>query len=218
MFASAVLPPDCPHYWDIVSAFAGKSECDSVTQLSSFLTPEKAKAFIENLKYLEPETFSSDSDLQRELHAFIGHKKQALGIILLSPNNTCRICKSKLLVKADRSSRVTIYSDTFGTVEGTHYRKVCKNFRSSCPFVQHYGFYSVGGTDIICDEDFQSLPYFLSTRETAFEMAMLKQLDVEILIGQLSYKQRSEIYNVVHGYDKAKKRVGENVGCTQSAR
>ena len=107
---------------------------------------------------------------------------------------------------------------TLGTVEGTNYRKVCKNFRSSCPFVQHYGFYSVGGTDIIYDEDFQSLPYFLSTRETAFEMAMLKQLDVEILIGQLSYKQRSEIYNVVHGYDKAKKRVGENVGCTQSAR
>ena len=215
VFASAVLPPDCPHYWDIVSSFASKSESDSTTQVSS-LTSEKAKAFIENLKYVEPETFNSDSNLQQELHAFIGHKKQPLGIILLSPNNTCRICKSKLLVKADRSSRVTTYSDTFGTIESTHYRKVCKNFRSSCPFVQHYGFYSMGGSDIIYDEDFHTLPYFMSARETAFEMAMLKQLDAEILIGQLSYKQRSEIYNVVHGYDKAKKKVSGDVGHIQT--
>ena len=56
----------------------------------------------------------------------------------------------------------------------------------------------MSGTDITYNEDFQSLPYFLSTRETAFEMAMLKQLDVEILIGPLSYKQRSEIYNMLH--------------------
>ena len=83
VFASAVLPPDCPHYWDIVSSFASRSESDSTTQVSS-LTLEKAKAFIENLKYVEPETFNSDSNLQQELHAFIGHKKQPLGIILLS--------------------------------------------------------------------------------------------------------------------------------------
>lgn len=112
----------------------------------------------------------------------------------------CRICNSKLLVKADRSRRVTIYRDTFGTDESSHYCKVCN---SSCPFVQHYGFYSMGGSEIIYDEDFQTLPYFMSTRETAFEMPILKQLDAEILIGQLSYKQRSEIYNVVHGYNEA---------------
>ena len=215
--ASAVLPPDCPNYWDIIGSFACISDCDSAKQLSS-LTPEKAKTFIENFKYLEPETFNSESDLQQELHAFIGHKKQPLGIILLSPNNTCRICKSKLLVKVDRPSRVTVYSDTFGTVDSTHYRKVCKNFRSSCPFVQHYGFYSTGGTDITYDDDFQSLPYFMSTRETAFEMAMLKQFDAEVLIGQLSYKQKSEIYNVVHGYDKAKKKASGDLESAQKAR
>ena len=167
VFTSSVLPLDCPHYWDIVSSFASKSEVECVT-----LTPAKAKAFVENLKYLEPETFICEYDLEKELHAFIGHKKQPLGIIL-SPNNTCKICKSSLLVKVDRPSRVTVYTDKFGTIESTHYRKVCRRFRSSCPFVQHYGFYSMGGTDITYDEDFQSLPYFLSTRETGFEMAML---------------------------------------------
>ena len=105
VFASAVLPLDCPYYWDIVYSFACTSDCDSAEQLSS-LTPEKAITFIENLKYLEPETFDSESDLKQELHAFIGHKKQPLGIILLSPNNTCRICKSELIVKVDRPSRV----------------------------------------------------------------------------------------------------------------
>lgn len=50
----------------------------------------------------------------------------------------------------------------------------------------------------------------MSTRETAFEMALLHQLDAEVLIGQLSYKQRSEIYNVKHGYDSAKKSTGKH--------
>ena len=31
-------------------------------------------------------------------------------------------------------------------------------------------------------------------------MDMLKRLDAEILIGQLSYKQRADIYNEVHTY------------------
>ena len=56
VFASAVLPPDCPHYWNILTSFTSKSEANSATQVSS-LTSEKAKAFIENLKYVEPEIF-----------------------------------------------------------------------------------------------------------------------------------------------------------------
>ena len=50
----------------------------------------------------------------------------------------------------------------------------------------------------------------MSTRETAVEMSFLRQLDAEILIGQLSYKQRAEIYNYKHGHDKAKKRIRLN--------
>ena len=39
VIASAVLPLDCSHYWDIVSSFASKS---GYTQVSS-LTSQKAK-------------------------------------------------------------------------------------------------------------------------------------------------------------------------------
>ena len=34
---------------------------------------------------------------------------------------------------------------------------------------------------------------------------MLQKFDAELLIGQVSYKQKAEIYNVSHGYDTAKK-------------
>lgn len=47
-----------------------------------------------------------------------------------------------------------------------------------------------------------TLPHFMSTCETAFTMDMLHCLDKEILVGQISYKQRADIYNDVHGYVK----------------
>ena len=50
-----------------------------------------------------------------------------------------------------------------------------------------------------------TLPYFLSSQETGFEMAMLKQFDVELLVGQVSYKQKAYIYNLSKGYDTTQK-------------
>jgi len=199
ILASALLPPETPKLWEIVTSFATRS-----TQTN--LTPDKARVFIENLRYIEPESFSLDRDLIQELHSLVGESNKVLGVILLSPNQICITCGSSLLVKADRPSQVTVYSDSEGTIFGTHYRKFCKRFRSGCKFVQHYGYYSVGESSIHYNEDWEQHKYFLSTRETAFEMALLKQLDIEILIGQLSYKQRSDIYNIKHGYDRPRKK------------
>jgi hypothetical protein len=36
-------------------------------------------------------------------------------------------------------------------------------------------------------------------------MIMLNQYDSQLLIGQISYKQKADIYNIYHGYDAAKK-------------
>ena len=44
------------------------------------------------------------------------------------------------------------------------------------------------------NDDSTELDYFMSTRETAFRRSLLKHLDAEILIDQLSYKQKAEIY------------------------
>lgn len=40
---------------------------------------------------------------------------------------------------------------------------------------------------------------------TAFAMGMLSTLSAEILLGQMSYRQKADIYNYVHGYDAAAK-------------
>ena len=36
-------------------------------------------------------------------------------------------------------------------------------------------------------------------------MKLLRQLDIELLIGQISYKQKADIYNILNGYDTTKK-------------
>ena len=51
------------------------------------------------------------------------------------------------------------------------------------------------------DDDWKSMAYFIATRETGFEMQLLENFDVELLIGQVSYKQRADIYNCCHKYE-----------------
>ena len=51
---------------------------------------------------------------------------------------------------------------------------------------------------MIYDPEWSLLSYIMSSRETAIAMEFLKRLDKEILIGQISYKQRADIYNAVH--------------------
>ena len=41
----------------------------------------------------------------------------------------------------------------------------------------------------------------MSSRETAFDMELLNQFDVNLLIGQISYRKTAEIYNYYHGYE-----------------
>ena len=156
-FAASTLPRETPKLWDIVTSFAARD------QPGYDLTPEKAKTFFENMEYMEPDVLHPDVQLLRELHSFMGPLGVSLGIILISPRQTCKLCGSSLMVKADRPSRVVVYTDTVSTINSTHYRKICKKYRSGCPYVQHYGHHSMGGSSIYFDDDWQSLPYFLST-------------------------------------------------------
>jgi hypothetical protein len=51
---------------------------------------------------------------------------------------------------------------------------------------------------VLYDDDWQDHTYFISTQETGFELSMLKKFDVELLIGQMSYKQKATIYNITN--------------------
>lgn len=204
LFAVEYLPTDCPDYWEAITKFASL-DLDSA---SSKLTAQDVKVFVENLQLLNEKAFATDVSLRRELQDMSHGEAMPLGIVLVSPNQTCQVCGGKLLLRSDRPSRVTIYTESQGTVLGSHYQKFCQNYRKGCNYYQHYGYHSKGTSSTsYYDANWDELQYFVSTSQTAFELKLLKRFDYELLIAEMSYKQKSEIYNCVNGYDMKRKTV-----------
>lgn len=50
------------------------------------------------------------------------------------------------------------------------------------------------------------MQYFVSSSETAFEVKMLVKFDAKLLLGQISYKQKADIYNYSQSYEVEPKR------------
>jgi hypothetical protein len=200
-FAAYSLHRDTPKYWELVTKF-------SFAKCSGCAIPsiDKVKLLVENVKYLDEDAFNTDSDLRRELMKEEGFQGKSLGIVLISANSKCKLCGGDLLVRADRPSFPIIYSDDIGTANGTHFRKYCQNNWKGCSFTQSYGFYTNGNdSEVIYDDNYHQLPYFLSSHMTAFQTKVLSNLTAEMLLGQISYRQRADIYNYIHGYDQTKK-------------
>lgn len=195
--AARFFPRTMPNYWDIVASFS----VDSKEHRNS-MTSEDAHTFMENLEVMDKDAITSDFDLVQEAMSVkrVGADDE-LGVVLISNREKCTTCESRLYVRSDRVSKVTIYDDRLGTLIGTHYTKYCR--KKGCSFQQHYGYSTLGHRDEMkYDSDWSSLPYFMCTCETSISLDMLHRLDKEILIGQISYKQRSDIYNDIHGYMK----------------
>ena len=74
-------------------------------------------------------------------------------------------------------------------------------FRKGCAFRQFYGYSSEGSQSVtFYDLDWETNNYFISSSKTAFKLQMLQKFDAELLLGQVSYSQKSEIYNYSNGY------------------
>lgn len=192
-FASTFFSPHMPNYWQAVADFSVMHKPSR-----NEITPEQAKVLVENLEIMDAEVFSTEHDLVREIVTTpLLNKGIPLGVVLISKKENCDVCGSSLKVRADRPAIVTVYDDRFGTLPATHFTKYCR--KTGCSFQQHYSFSTRGDpSEITYDSTWQSLSYFMSSRETAFNLDMLKRLDTEILIGQISYKQRADIYNSIH--------------------
>ena len=192
-FAASFYPTSLPNYWQTVHKF-----CVADREDRSNLTVQDVQVLVENMAFLDKQAFNSDQLLMSEILQVTRQGSDVpLGIVLISPKETCHQCGSKLYLRSDRPSTVTIYDDQLGTVPGTHYTKYCR--RRNCSVQEHYGYCTHGDCGaMIYDSEWSALPYFLSSRETAISMEMLRRLDKEILIGQISYKQRADIYNSVH--------------------
>jgi hypothetical protein len=50
----------------------------------------------------------------------------------------------------------------------------------------------------------------VSTHKTGFSLPFLQKFDAELLLGQVSYKQKSDIYNYYHKYDKMEKKMSSD--------
>ena len=197
LFATFYLPSDVPHYWNIVATFCNQG--------SSKVSPESAKMLMENIQILNPEAFCTDEALKREIIGMeYGPSKQPLGVPLIPSQTECFSCGGKLLLRGDRPSRLSLYTEALGTVPATHYHKYCHNYRKGCNIVQFYGYHREKDQRL-CYDNWMSLPYFLSSQETGFELEMLRRFDVELLVGQISYQQKADIYNISNGYDTTKK-------------
>ena len=205
-FVASALPKDIPRYWELVTEFGFQSSANTPST-------EDVQVLLENMSYMEKSAFNRDSCLEKELIDHCGFERHPLGIILISSNETCNMCSGKLRVQVDRPSFPTVYSEELGTVSGTLFRKYCSNHALGCSFTQHYGFHMTGGSDIIHDTDSLRLPFFLSSHSTAFQTKMLSSLTAEILLGQISYRQRAEIYNYIHRYESVAKKASK---CTSA--
>ena len=193
-FAAAFLPKDIPKYGEAITSFAltGKEDRNS-------LNPAQAVQIVENLAMVDSAALASDVELTREIVAMKRPESDApIGYPLISNKSKCGKCGSKLYIRESRFSSVTLYHDQLGTLPGTHYTRYCR--RKGCSFQQHYGYYTEGDcSEVMYDSDWSEEQFFMSTRETGFCMDMLRRLDKEILIGQISYKQRADLYNAIHG-------------------
>ena len=194
LIAAVHISDSTPNRWDIISNFAFEHSAQKCST-------RDVKLLLDNVEFLDKKAFATDTALMAGLISLKRSGGEPLGVVLISDNTACKQCDGKLLVRADRPSRVTIYTETMGTVPGTHFHKYCQNSRKGCSFAQHYS-YSTNGeeSETIYDEDWQMLPYFVSTHQTAFEMQLLKRLDADILIGQMTYNQSCDMYNYVHRY------------------
>jgi hypothetical protein len=203
LFAVAHLPDDLPNRWELAADFAFKSHTNRGSPLPSVAS---AKLFIENIQELDSAAFLTDKELLLELMDVQDSKSRPLGIILISKHDNCANCGSKLQVRKDRPAKVTVYDDVMGSVPGTHFHKTCSN--RACGMTQFYGYTTYGKSpEVHFDADWESLPFFISSRESVFSMQQLRRFDSEIVIGHMSFKQCAESYNYLHCYTKASNEV-----------
>jgi len=161
------------------------------------------------LEYLDQDALKSENiGLLKELVQTCKQgpdKKVQIGIPLLSDKINCTRCGSKLYTRSDCVVSATLYNDDIGSIPAVHYSKYCR--KKDCSFQQHYGYHTLGdGSEIHYDKDALLLPYLMSSRETGCSLKLLDYFNSEILIGQISYGQKADIYNHYHNYKRITQR------------
>ena len=158
LFAASQLPTDLRNYWKIVLDFATEEDNQD------FIGVEQIRVLLENLRDLNCAAFKTDTQLLKELEEFPVSNSKPIVLALLSDQKNCLSCNAKLLIRKDRPASVIVYTDSMGSVIGSHFHKYCSNI--NCHFVQYYGYYSsCESNQVYYNQKWKSLPYFVSLRE-----------------------------------------------------
>ena len=190
LFAASSLSEEVPNFWGIVVEFgtAGRIQRNSIDS-------DTAAAIVDNIHSFDERAFESDASLTHELIFWTSATSgmaRPLGIVLISPEKCCVICGQTLTLRKDRPACITVYDYNLGPAPGSHF---CTN--KTCDLTQYFGYYTTASKTLFND-NWRDLEYFVSSSLTVFSMSMLKRIDIEIVIGQLSYKQIADIFNHVH--------------------
>ena len=103
----------------------------------------EVKAFVENLKYLNPAVFDDDAKLTKELvrmPKMNAKDPEKIGPFLISPIECCVLCGFKLSVRQDRCAHAIIYDDYNNrTLPALHfnryYRKKAAHYSSTMAII-----------------------------------------------------------------------------------
>ena len=190
LFAVSTLPCDLPNFWDIAVEFATKGH------LKENIDAKTARTLMENVETFDKTAFCKDEALLGELVSWTPHLfSKPLGIVLVSPKENRVICGQSVVVQKNRHSYITVYHMTMGPLPGMHFYKICSN--KKCSVVQHYGYYMLNEL-VNFDTDWASHEF--SSSLSAFSMLLIKQVDSQVLIGQLSYLQIVKLFNHMHTF------------------
>ena len=135
-FAATFYPRSMPSFWSHLASFSLMQR-----EHRNSLTIEEARMFIENVEALNKDALATDFQLTNDIVEMVRMGTDTLlGVVLVSAKENCRNCGSKLYVRGDRPSTLTVYDDLMGTLTGTHYTKYCR--KGGCSLQQYYGFYT----------------------------------------------------------------------------
>ena len=165
------LPLGLPKYWEHVSKFVNLNSTNEES-----ITGEGCQLCFDNMTSLDCAVLQSEDAMFKELCDYTNSNNLPLGYVLISRNNKCRVCGHQLRVKSrgKEVAKVVVYDEINGTFMASHYTKFCSG--ENCRFRQFYGKYTLTGSDIHFDPDWSDYKYFLSTTETAFDIALLERL------------------------------------------
>ena len=127
-----------PVFTTAVKLFVLGNSNSPVGDLEFILPNNRFVAECEGLLYLKG-FLISEKILFKELHDMSLELGQPLATVLVSSQETCRIC-SKALVVESKVHPVVIYSLYRGTFLGSCVTKVCRK----CKLYEHYGYWSHG--------------------------------------------------------------------------